>query len=336
VHKTIPKKKRISPFFVLKFLIGSILFIWLFVWQDNGAKIVELFTQINPGYLVPLFVLVFLGNFVSCLKWQLFVKEYGNTISIFRLLALYCIGKFLDNFFPSTLGGDITRSYLLGEQIHSHGRSFASVALERLTGLLAMIILALVFALLNQKLLKEPIFLVSFAFIGAGGCLLVILLMYPSLIEKIVRILGTVPLLNTFLVKIRVIIQEMKFFKKKTSLLAKSMVYSFSFHCITILLVYTACRTIGFYPAFLDVALITPVVLLITSIPLTPNKLGVWEWAFGVFLLQAGGEIAEGVAVALLIRGLGLTVSFIGGVLLLVEKSSKDDQFSKKQKTNSV
>jgi len=319
------EKRKISPFFLLKLCLGTLLIIWLFVWQGNGAKIVELFTRIKLEYLLPLFLLVFLLNLVSCLKWRLFIKEYGVTISIWRLLGLYCIGKFLDNFFPSTLGGDVARSYLLGKQIQSHGRSFASVALERLTGLVAMITLALVFGLLNQEMLKEPLFIISFTVIGSIGCALAILFIFPRLVEKIVAFLAIIPVFAKLLEKVRIVVKEMYFFRKKFALLAMSMCYSFLFHLMTITLVYLVCRTISFTPDFLDVALVTPVILLIATLPLTPSKLGVWEWAFGVFLVQAGGELAEGVAVSLLIRGLGLVVAGIGGILLLVEKGAREE-----------
>ena len=59
--------------------------------------------------------------------------------------------------------------------------------------------------------------------------------------------------------------------------------------------------------------------MVLESLPLTPNSLGVWEWAFSVYLIPAGAELEQGLAVALLLRAKTLVLSLAGGVLYLAE-----------------
>ncbi len=313
-------RERSRLLFGAKLLVGLALFAWLFIWQDNGRKIYLIFADIDPSYLAILFLMVFGLNLVSCLKWQLFLREYGVRVSVFRLLALYCIGKFFNNFFPSTVGGDIARSYILGREIQSQERSFVSVILERLTGFIALVILAFLFALLNTNLLGQPLIAISFGVVAVAGIAVSMLVVFPGVLDYLAVFLQKMPFLNTVVRKLRLLGHEFNFFRGRSGLLAKALGYSFIFHFMTIVQVYLACLTVNFAPRFLDIALITPIVLMVTSVPLSPNKLGVWEWAFGVFLFQAGGEVPEGVAVALIIRGLGLVVSAMGGVLLISER----------------
>jgi uncharacterized protein (TIRG00374 family) len=319
------QKKDSSPLFLVKLLVGLSL-IGLLFWQVDLTSIFQLFSKINIKFIALLVLMAFALNLVSCLKWKLFLQEYGNTISVFRLLSLYFIGKFFNNFFPSTVGGDIARSYILGKQIQSKRRSFASVILERLTGFIALNILAFIFALMNIQLLKVPVIAISFSVVGGSTIVLAVVLLFPQLLDTAFNAMPKIPLLVSAMNKFRILLQELAFFKGKYMLLAKSMGYSFIFHSMTIVQVYLVCRAIGFFPDFLDIALITPIILAITALPLTPNKLGIWEWAFGVFLVQAGGEMVEGVTVALVLRGLGLSISVIGGILLIFENMTKHDQ----------
>ena len=73
---------------------------------------------------------------------------------------------------------------------------------------------------------------------------------------------------------------------------------------------------------FYDAVVLTPIVLLVSSVPLSVNGLGVWEWAFGVYLAQAGIPMDQGLAVALLLRAKNLLLSLVGGVLFLFERTA--------------
>ena len=146
--------KRLIYFLKLTFGFG--LFGGLLIWNDNFRNLIDIFKSIEPIFVV---ILLFLGialNWISCLKWRLFLERQGFEIGMYRLLGLYFIGKFFNNFIPSMVGGDLTRTYLLGRQINSQSKSFASVFLERFTGLIALIVLVLIFSAFNLQMLKEP------------------------------------------------------------------------------------------------------------------------------------------------------------------------------------
>ncbi len=318
-----PQKGKKGAIFLLKLAFGIFLLVALFVWQGDWREILALFTKVSFFDIVFLVFMALLMNFVSCLKWQLFLKEQKNHVSVFRLFSLYCIGRFFDNFFPSTVGGDVARGYLLGRQINSHGKSFASVLLERLTGLVALVFIVFVVALFNHEFLRQPVVAISCLFMGVATICGTVLLLYPSLITPFSGVISKLPFLEKIVVKINTLHEEASLFARRPMLLAKSMAYSCVFYFMAIIQVYMACRAIGFEPDFWDIGLVVPIILLLASVPLSPGKLGVWEWAFSIFLLQAGGGVAEGMAVALLLRGVELVVSAGGGVLLLWEKLHK-------------
>jgi uncharacterized membrane protein YbhN (UPF0104 family) len=110
------------------------------------------------------------------------------------------------------------------------------------------------------------------------------------------------------------------YFRDQHRLLLLSLLYSFAFHLLAGLNVYVACLSIGLAPPLLDILVITPVILLLVMIPVSPNNLGWWEWCFSVLLMDAGATAAEGLAVALTLRAVTMLVSLVGGLLFLQQR----------------
>jgi uncharacterized membrane protein YbhN (UPF0104 family) len=300
------KNKLNRLIFTLKLIFGCGLLAALLIWNNNVGHLMKIFRSIQPEFIILLFVVGIALNWISCLKWKLFIDKQGFKVTIYRLLGLYFIGKFFSNFIPSMVGGDLTRTYLLGRQINSQSKSFASVFLERFTGLIALIVLALTFAITNPQILKEPKIGVSIALVSVAFIIFTILLLNPKGIDWISSKLDFVPFLPSVMSNFKTVQKEILYFTDKYRLLSGAMLYS-----------------IKFYPAFLDIAVITPIILLLNTIPVSPNNIGWWEWTFSFLLVEAGTGSAEGLAVALILRGMTLIFSLAGGVFFLLQKHNK-------------
>jgi len=307
----------------LKLLLGLLLLVALLVWNDNGKQLLEIFSGFNPQFIFVLFLIAFALNIVSSAKWALFIRDHGVKISEFRVFSLYLIGKFFSNFLPSMIGGDVARAYMLGQEINSHSRSLASVFLERATGLIALAALASIFSLINYPILVNPMISITIG-VAFFSCLLFsVVFLKASVKSSFLKVIDRLPLVKKYSTKFALLFDEVGYYKGRKKLLVLSMGYSFLFHLLAGVNVYAACWSIGFTPDFLDILVITPVVLLLTMIPVSPNNIGWWEWCFGVLLVSAGASTAEGLAVALTLRAVTLVVSLFGGLLFLYYKDKK-------------
>lgn len=317
------KNKKRFFFTIIKIVIGISLLVALLIWKDTGSKLLQIFSAFRWEYI---FALIFLGivmNYVSSKKWGLFLKDRGIDISIIRLFNLYIIGIFFNNFVPSMVGGDLTRVYLLGRQIESHSKSAASVFLERFIGLLAMIFMVLIFSFFNIQILSEPLIGISVALIIFGCIAFFIILFKPSIVDVVSAKFQFIPYFKKFFSMLEKLLKDISFFKSKYKLLTYAMIYSFIFHFLTSVSILICCYTIGLHPSFLDIAVITPIILLVVAIPVSPNNIGWWEWTFSVLLVHAGAGVAEGLAVALILRATTFVFSIYGGLLFLFEKSDQ-------------
>jgi glycosyltransferase 2 family protein len=301
----------------LKTAVGLGLLAFLLLWKDNGHKLLVVFIGFRVEFILALLLIALALAWVSCIKWGLFVRDRGAEASHARLFGLYLIGYFFNNFLPSTIGGDAARVYLLGRDINSQSASFASVFMERATGVLALTVLAAAFALVNPALLANPIIALAIAGALLGCTISTILFFRPALLQLALGRLHRLPGLTKVAALGERLIGDITRFRHRHRLLLRSLVWSASFHLLASLNVYVACLSIGFAPSFLDVLVVTPVVLLLTTIPVSPNNIGWWEWCFSVLLLDAGATAAEGLAVALTLRAATMSISLLGGLLFL-------------------
>ena len=315
---TIDNKKRILK--IVKLILGITLLFLLLAWNNNGRNLLNVFSDLKPVYFALLILISMMLNLVSSVKWSLFLHDKGIDITQFRLFKLYLIGKFFSNFLPTMVGGDVTRAYLLGKEINSHSQSIASVFLERITGLYGLVIIAVIFSLINYKILFNPVISISIGGVAVGCLLGLILFFKSSMNEFILQIIPNFSVLKKFKIKFERLSNDIGYFKSRRMLLLSSLGLSISFHLIACVNVYVACISIGFYPDFIDILVITPVILILTMIPVSPGNIGWWEWCFSVLLIDAGASSSEGLAVALMLRAITLLASLIGGLFFLQAK----------------
>lgn len=308
---------------LIKVAIGVGLLVGLLVWDGNGSKLLKVLSGFRPEYIVALFAIAFALAGVSSAKWSLFLRHRGYAMTQASLFRLYLIGYFFNNFIPSSVGGDLARIYILGRQMSSHSVSAASVILERGTGVFGLVFLAALVGLFNQRILTNPIIALTIA-AGLLGCTTALVLFYrPALCAAAVSMMAGLPGLRRIAARLEKLIADIGYFRDQYRLLAVSLAYSFAFHLLAGLNVYLTCLSIGFEPAFIDVLVITPVILLLVMIPVSPNNIGWWEWCFSILLVDAGASAAEGLAVGLTIRAVTLCISLIGGLLFLYERHDR-------------
>lgn len=249
--------------------------------------------------------------FVSVLKWKLFLDSMGCRVSLGRLNALYYVGYFINLVLPSHVGGDAVRSWYAGKQVGQHA-AFAATILERLSGLVAMISLALI-AVWFVPDVSTGLQLVVVAMalgltVGIGG------LLSP----RTVRFLGTIvrnDRMKLHLEKIQVVLREAA---GRRAVLAEALGLSFLFHSLTVVNTLAAAVAVGWVDAPVrDLFVVLPIILLIGALPVTPSGLGLQEGAFVFFLTGLGATPAEALGVGVVLRAKSYLLALIGGAVWL-------------------
>ena len=254
---------------------------------------------------------------ISAFKWRLFLRELsadGIAPSPARLFGLYLVGYFVNLLLPSFVGGDAVRSYYAGKSVGQHGAAAATI-LERYTGLVAMVLLALIVMPGSVLVTGE----IEIAVIGvAVGLVALTILALSSHMVAFVHSLPGGSKISAHLTRVQ---EALHLARKNKFLLVKAFGLSLLFHCFTVLNTIAAAWAVGWegVPAG-DLFVVLPLILLIGALPLAPSGLGIQEGAFFYFLQGVGATPAQAIGVALVLRLKSYVLALIGGIVLWQER----------------
>lgn len=304
--------------FLAKLVLGLGLLTALLVSNENWKQLLNLASGAQLAYLPSFFGISVVLIWVSCLKWKLFVTAGSNPPSILRLMGLYIIGYLFNNLLPSNVGGDAMRSYMLGKRVKSQAHALSTVFMERITGFIAMVMLAVGAFLVLPNLRADTLVLWSILIMSAIVGSLILAVVVPVEQLRIWRRFENLWLVATVLRRVESIRANILEWRGKPGVLLRAMLYSYAFYGVAVLNVYLAGLVIGVDLTLGRLFALTPIIMLIAAIPLTPNSIGIWEWSFSTYLVSAGALPEEGLAIALLLRAKTLLISLLGGVLFLM------------------
>ncbi len=298
----------------LKILLAGIVIIFLFynvdlpqLWQALGNL-----TWPVALYLILLTVALIA---ISALKWKFFLESFGTIVSLGHLIKLYILAYFVNLIMPSYLGGDLVRSWYVGKQVGQHA-ALSSTILERYTGILAMLSLALCFMWFVDLVTFEMKLTVILLFLAlaTGTCLA----LSPSILNWFSRFKIFSPI-QKHLQKIQ---NCFLLVRKNPSLLTKTLALSFLFHSLTVLNTMAAGYAVGWWdPPIGDLFVVLPLILIIGALPIAPSGLGIQEGAFFFFLVGIGATPEQALGIGIVLRIKQYLVAPIGGIFWLQMKS---------------
>ncbi|MGI6524090.1 MAG: lysylphosphatidylglycerol synthase transmembrane domain-containing protein [Bdellovibrionota bacterium] len=284
-------------------------------------KLIAAFKNIKLGILLFFLFISVVLIYISSLKWQLFMETAGKRISAFKLFAFYVLGYFINLLVPSYVGGDVVRSWYAGKDVGKH-QAFAATVLERYTGFVAMMILALIF-MWNVQQVTWQIRLVVIG-MAASLAIVTILLLHPKFLDLMQKLC---PPLAKYMPHFRKIQDALRYAHTQPILLVKAFILSLLFHLCTVLNVMVAGACIGWCGIpYHDLFVVLPLILLIGAIPITPSGLGIQEGAYSYFLQSLGATPDQALAVGLALRAKSYILAIFGGFIWLYLTKNKTSE----------
>ncbi|HIP50379.1 MAG TPA: flippase-like domain-containing protein, partial [Candidatus Pacebacteria bacterium] len=131
----------------------SLFLLYLLIINVDWREVWNYIVNANIYLIIAYVIFYFLGLFISARKWQVLAEFKKFTNTYFFYFKSYLLGTFLNNFFPSFVGGDAYRVYVLGKQENKIGESSTTIVVDRISGLVGVMILAVVFAFINRDIL---------------------------------------------------------------------------------------------------------------------------------------------------------------------------------------
>ncbi len=144
---------------------------------------------LSPSFFVGAALLVVFQNaIVVTWRWERVVATIDAALPPWRLLKAVVISLFFNQVLPSTVGGDGMRVWLLHGLGRPIGLAFRSVLIDRLLGVLGLLLLAMIGALYLLATLEDPGPAWVMALVSLGGLIVI------ATAPWVVRLLGWLPI----------------------------------------------------------------------------------------------------------------------------------------------
>lgn len=242
---------------------------------------------------------------LNAIRWVIVLRIYEIRFSLRLSLLWTMIGHFFNQILPTSVGGDAVRIWQVARQIPLRF-AISSVVTERLVGFIALLVL--IFAGLPLVFIKFDlgVFLVLFSFI----ILFVVVLIVFMFID---RFFNNYITSRVLLAAARIISDVRELFNYPT-ILFLSVSISLLMHLFNALITVFVSRKLGADVGLVDIMLIMPSVMLVSSLPISVGGWGVREAGLALGFSVLGQSISVAIATSIIL-GLANLISGLPGAL---------------------
>jgi uncharacterized membrane protein YbhN (UPF0104 family) len=96
---------------------------------------------VDPGHLLVVLLLVAIDRAVMIWRWVALLRSSHETVAAGTAARIFLVSSFVGSFLPAGVGADAARAYGWARQTSAGSEAVASVALDRVLGLLSIVAL---------------------------------------------------------------------------------------------------------------------------------------------------------------------------------------------------
>jgi len=305
-------------------LVGLLLY-----WLATTGKLD--FSQLSILLKKPSIMFMAIGMWVlaalllGSLRWNLLLKGLGIHMPLLRAMRLQLIGFFFNTAMPGAVGGDVIKGmYVLREKTAtSKTNALLTIILDRIIGLVAIFAIAAVAIITRFDFVRGNAGLMTLSiFVGVG-----VLLIFVAAIFCLTEIFtGRDPFQFILSKKVpgfgiaRKIYSALILFRKDPGIIGKAFFISVVVQVMSLLFGYLIATNLSDKAVDIMIyAVVHPIGILTTALPLAPGGLGIGHIAFDRLFIMAGIDGGANVFNVMVLSQLALNL--IGIIPYLLHKS---------------
>lgn len=280
---------------LLKLAVSLGLLAYIVLEQAPVPDILRVLRGVDMFWILASFSLHALGLWISAVRWRILILAQGDTVPLGYLVKSYLVGTFFNNFLPTRFGGDVVRIWDGSHYSRSVLRSSAVVLVERLTGVIVLLLLALTASLVRLDMAREfPVIWLAMALASAGLAALFGFL--TPLGEKLLRRLPEPGFWGRLKGKALEFREAVLVYRSRKGAVLKALFWALLLQINVIVHYYLAGKAFHLEVPLLDYFIFIPVVLLVLTIPISIGGLGVREALYmsilGYYAIPASAAVA--------------------------------------------
>ena len=308
------KNKKLRSLFQI---LLSLVLLSLLLYQVGLDGVIRTFATIRWGWYALAFALFLLNIVIRTYRWFILLHSLDSRPSFSRLLYLYFLGFFANNFIPSGFGGDVVKVVNLRQHYGRGTEALSSVIMERATGLVGSSIIALIaltwYAFNQTQKIALPTTL--WAFIALISTVIPLGFMIIRWFDLLGFFNSHMPVVKRipFYTKIERLLDTVR--RYPFPILIRALLISLPFTIDLILVQYFIAEALGADVPLNIFPLFVPVIAILNLLPIAFNGLGVREGLYLFLFVPIGVPPETAVAMSLAFYFLRISAGLIGGLL---------------------
>lgn len=290
----------------------AVLLLALLIWQVDWAEASALLGRISPATLLVVLAAMLAELALSVWKWSCALRIHGLGHPYAYLFRTAATGYFLNNFLPTSVGGDAFRVYRTLPADGYRSRAVSAVLVDRATGLGALLTLGALGALRlwpDQPLASAYLSLYLAGGVGAAVGLLALKL---GLFERLTARIQHLKPVDAIRHNAERLLGAGRAWALQIGL-------AFAFQLISASIVFWLFQRTGPAMPFSTCALIAAAAGLAGFLPISLNGIGLVESSFVAMAVGLGADYDQAVLVALVRRLMIVFLSLLCGLVYLSE-----------------
>jgi len=310
---------------ILQAAVTILLLWWIFRDPEKNAKMWDALQTANWGWLAIGLLCIGVTCLLQTLRWLVLLRVQKINLAFLRTLRVYLVGLFFNLFLLGSTGGDVIKIYYaMREAAGRKSVAFLSVLVDRMMGLLGLVVVAVVIVSIKwQELSTKAPAELSALFIIMGGMLgLVVVGFVVDRFNLQSKIPEKLPMHNSIVE----FATAFSIYARNPKALSSTLALSVGGHLCNFLSFYCAARALGAFGGWggmLDIFAVMPIILTVTSLPISLSGVGVREALFEQLFGSLFGT-PEAIAVMISVVGFLMLVfwALVGGVVYLFYRPS--------------
>jgi glycosyltransferase 2 family protein len=288
------------------------------LWKAHPRDILQVTADADWRWLLGATGLLFIDRTLMAYRWMILLRALtpGSRPPFKAVMRIFFVSTFVGTFLPS-VGGDLYRAYSLSRLNVSGVESAASVLMDRVLGVMSIVIVGVAALMPAPAATRNPWMLLTLA-LASLGCLTAAIAVFSERAASTGQGIAA-RLSNDRARRLGVgMIESVRRYSRHHRELVQVLGLSVGVQMIRVVQAWCLGRALGIEAGLVMYFIFIPIVLLIMLLPVTVSGLGTSQGAFGWLFGSIGVPVAASVALSILFVALGVIGNLPGGLLYVV------------------
>jgi uncharacterized protein (TIRG00374 family) len=268
--------------------------------------------SVNPLAVIFVALLFVCTQATSTFRWRAILSK-DIEVPYLKLLSIYWIGMFFNNFLPTMVGGDVIKGYYLYKFSRRGDVSVASIFMDRYSGFTALIVITTLALIPGYPLIKGT-GLPGFFVLLIGGYLAMSLVIWVGPLHSWAMKLMSKIHLYGINKKIDTLYKVLMSYKRHKDILITILICSAFVQVGVIIGYYVLGTGLGMDVPISYYFLFIPLATVVGMLPVSLAGLGIREGAFVYLFTRVGASKEEALTLSLMWFTILVIVSIAGGI----------------------